>query len=810
MSLTSHYRYPGSLPFQDTVLDRQLFFGREREVQHLFRTVFAENLVVLVAKSGIGKTSLLNAGLLQRLRDKEFFPAMIRFNDPGLTPLESVYVGLASAIGTYRVECQAVEREKSLWQYFKTMEFWSSKEFWPSEDLLLTPVLILDQFEEFFMLHSRKKRMSFTIHLADLLRGRGTEAHNSGFNARPHVKVIISIREDFLADLDEMSSELPDILHNLVRLQPLQRDQARRAIEAPAQREEPYFVTKPFRYTSEAVETMLQFLCKRQGRERIVSTSEVDPFQLQLLCQHIENLVREDPGKTEIQNDDLRGEEGMHRVLEEFYDAQINKLTLGQEKTLVRNLCENGLISGSKRRRTLEQEDIESRFGVSRELLGKLVNARLLRAEHRLGSVYYELSHDTLIEPIKKSQKNLEEKERELREAEAKKREIQAIRAQEAKARNIEVRKRKLRGLIGGIAIIALILSVFMYQSLQKKYKGFESYNQGNELYIQEDYIHARQYFEDALELVPTISDAYQKLGIIYNKDGRYGNAVEMLLKVIELDNADAVTYKELGKAYLAVGKYPQATGSYQQAIALNPKDPEAFRGLGDVSFKTHELEQASENYAKALGFITPDYAKAYKGLGDIFFDQGNYDDAIEQYQKALTLTPDDTESLTKLGDAFLIQGKYNEAKQQYQKLSALRPRDINSKMRIAMLSLVTKDIERALTMGQELLREEFELTEPEHILITKFILISAHLFLENQIEAENTLNSFLQYYGDLSKDYEKKWQWDGIKKFISNSEEFSEGERNLLRTLIDSIESPLSEKAAQIKSIQLASSNIL
>ena len=78
-------------------------------------------------------------------------------------PLVSVLEGIQSA-----AERQSVEyipgRSDSLWTFFKTVEFWRG-------DLLLTPVLILDQFEELFTLHGRDATMAFLADLGYLVRG---------------------------------------------------------------------------------------------------------------------------------------------------------------------------------------------------------------------------------------------------------------------------------------------------------------------------------------------------------------------------------------------------------------------------------------------------------------------------------------------------------------------------------------------------------------------------------------------------------------------------------------------------------------
>ena len=73
-------RYPGPRPFADTVEDSALFFGRSMESEELFLRVLSVPLFVQFGKSGLGKTSLLQASLFPRLRQKPFLPVMIRLN----------------------------------------------------------------------------------------------------------------------------------------------------------------------------------------------------------------------------------------------------------------------------------------------------------------------------------------------------------------------------------------------------------------------------------------------------------------------------------------------------------------------------------------------------------------------------------------------------------------------------------------------------------------------------------------------------------------------------------------------------------
>jgi len=60
--------FKGLAPFDDSPLDALYFFGRERELEVMVANVMANRLTVLYGPSGVGKTSLLRAGLAQRLR----------------------------------------------------------------------------------------------------------------------------------------------------------------------------------------------------------------------------------------------------------------------------------------------------------------------------------------------------------------------------------------------------------------------------------------------------------------------------------------------------------------------------------------------------------------------------------------------------------------------------------------------------------------------------------------------------------------------------------------------------------------------
>jgi len=71
------YRYLGVKPF--TTEERNLFFGRDEDIEKLFKVIELEKLVVLYGKSGYGKSSLINAGLKPVLSENNYHLIYVRF-----------------------------------------------------------------------------------------------------------------------------------------------------------------------------------------------------------------------------------------------------------------------------------------------------------------------------------------------------------------------------------------------------------------------------------------------------------------------------------------------------------------------------------------------------------------------------------------------------------------------------------------------------------------------------------------------------------------------------------------------------------
>ncbi len=410
------YRYPGSPPFRDLDIDRRLFKGRDDEAKKVFHSILSSDVFLLYAVSGMGKSSLLNAGVMHRLRARGYWPVSVRLNETKLSPVQSIDRQIAEAdVRDTEVEVLRtpgldfdITADTTLWDLLGSLEVWR-------DDRLQHLVLVLDQFEELFTLDwNEDVRNRFIEQFGEVVRGHrlvdDVEASDGRAVPVPNVKFCIVIREDALGELEALADDVPQIMQSRFRLGALEAAQAESAIREPAMVNDGLLDTQPFRYSEEAAQHILDFL---QETERTTTSGiaeenmahSVDPSQLQIICQFVERRVL--PGKgpppagevVTIEAVDLGGAEGLRSVLGDFYRRTIGTFPPAAQRS-VRHLCEDGLISKSGRRLSLEREEIDAQYGVSAAALHQLVDQRLLRVEPRVGSEYYELSHDTLVKPI--------------------------------------------------------------------------------------------------------------------------------------------------------------------------------------------------------------------------------------------------------------------------------------------------------------------------------------------------------------------------------------------------------------------------
>lgn len=461
--MSGHYRYPGARPFE--AQESSVFFGRDQDIQRLLQRVQLEPLLLLYAKSGLGKSSLLNAGLLPRIQQAQHLqPFSIRFQayqegaQGNIWPLDRAREQLQAESPLLDQLFQ--EDQKSLWYLLKAHQL--------NGDQKAGALLLFDQFEELFT-YPPSAVEAFAKQLSELLYSTIPDHYRQGLEKRLkdapgtiseealqrlhqpfRLRIIMAIRSDRYSLLDRIKPFLPTLLDSTYELQPLSRRQAEDAILNPAYASTD-FVSPIFDYEDEAVDHLIQFLS--QDVE-----AQIESFQLQILCEYVERKLVLDKGKKKILKADLAHPQ---QILEDYYLDKIAEIIDPAEQLAVRHLIEEGLIFEEEERRlSLYEGQIESSYGVTKPLLDRLVATHLIRAEPSLrGGYTYELSHDTLVVPVLKAkalrthaeneqQKIAQEKQREV--------ELEAERYKRTRARRLAV-------FMTVLALLAVTASIFAY-----------------------------------------------------------------------------------------------------------------------------------------------------------------------------------------------------------------------------------------------------------------------------------------------------------------------------------------------------------
>ena len=330
--------------------DASIFAGRRKEIDILLSDILSTRLVVLYAKTGSGKSSLINAGVRPKLEELEYPAVLIRVErDPVMSARRAFReAGLVSdgALDNFaRMARQIVERANS-------------------------PIVVFfDQFEEFFVYQSPDRQNAFIAEIAELYNDRDSGVHT-----------VLSMREEFFYQLDTFRDYIPRIFHkeSNLRLRWLKEPEARLAIRDPAAR---YGVTIEDKVIEDIVTSLGQ-------------NGYVEPARLQIVCdtlweKHTDARIAWQLYWTELG--------GSLRILERrLVDDFDTHLSTPQLPALERAIRELSSDEGTKKIRAVEE--LRGAGPEMEPLIGRLTELRLLRPSVRERVAYVEWTSDYLAE----------------------------------------------------------------------------------------------------------------------------------------------------------------------------------------------------------------------------------------------------------------------------------------------------------------------------------------------------------------------------------------------------------------------------
>jgi len=594
---------------------RAYFYGREDEVAELVRRVQRKTLTVLFGQSGLGKTSILNAGVVPRLRGQGYCPVYVRIDyaADAPTPAEQIKQAIqraARSSGRWTQEGVAAEGE-TLWEFLHHRD----DQLLDENGQPVLPLLIFDQFEEIFTVGQadeagRERAARFIADLADLVENRAPQAlearlldDDQAFErfdfTRCDYRVLIALREDYLAHLEGLKGQMPSITQNRMRLAPMNGTQALAAVRGPGDG----------LVSEEVAEAIVRFVAG--GAE--LAHAEVEPSLLSLICREL-NDARIAQDRREISVDLLAGSHAA--ILSDFYER-----ALADQPAALRRFIEDVLLTDSGYRENVAEERVRQAFvdaGAAPDALALLVNRRLLRVEERLDLRRVELTHDVLCSVVKAS-RDLR-REREAREASERQLQEQKDRARLARRQLRQARA--VAAVCVVLSVLALVATGFAWQARQRA-QAAEAAAQQTRLMAD----NARSQAESLLSFL--VDDFYQELEPLGRLD-----------IVLSLNQRAVDYYKHLPESLRSSDterNYALAEVRLAGSLQSQNRSKESAQPLADAIGRLEALRTAGDSsLATTMGL-----AAAERALARQYTSNSSFVDAIKHSQRAVDLLRD-------------------------------------------------------------------------------------------------------------------------------------------------------------------------
>jgi hypothetical protein len=287
----------------------------------------------------------------------------------------------------------------TLWEYFHG----ENADFWNEGSDLITPVIVLDQFEEIFNAalrdrESRQRAHDFLLEVADLAEERVPQSLKATLDKSPteikgyvfsqrHYKVVIVLREDYLANLEDARRRMPSLMKNRFRVEPMSGPSAMEVAWRP-----PIVNDKA---TAESIVRAVArpLLDNDTNVLNEIDDVEVDPLLLSVFCRELNEKRIAPPGQDRIDVELV--EKNKRTILHEHYLRQM----VGMPDP-VRRFVEWKLVIRDGLRASIDWDDATNELREDSYFLETLIQRRLLTRDVRNKVTRIELTHDRLAAAI--------------------------------------------------------------------------------------------------------------------------------------------------------------------------------------------------------------------------------------------------------------------------------------------------------------------------------------------------------------------------------------------------------------------------
>ena len=392
--------FKGLEPYE--VEDYLKFGGRRDDVQRLVDSIENKNYTLLYGKSGIGKSSLLKAGIYLELIKHKYFPIHLRFDfakGSAFTVLNALKKDIFNALSTNFNDVLVPDSKASLLEYVSRLQLQGG---------LTRPLLIIDQFEELFTLGRKEKSAKEILRIVEELSNLAEDRNNDEFNKfkkRRKFHIIFSMREDYLPLLHNLRAYFTSFNRNLFRLSYMNGLQAIEAIHQTAK-------ASDLTMNEEVVLSIIEQVIDEGDDEFIPAPTKhndgdtwkkdfeqnwiskgVTPLLLSFYCDRLERMH----SANGLEFDILIKQLSLKGMMATHYQETMEKVS-----PEVRKAVETLLLTRDGHRQRIHANSFLSNFNRYREDINQLRQARIIKvASPDNGAEYIELVHDVLIDIVK-------------------------------------------------------------------------------------------------------------------------------------------------------------------------------------------------------------------------------------------------------------------------------------------------------------------------------------------------------------------------------------------------------------------------
>lgn len=166
--------------------------------------------------------------------------------------------------------------------------------------------------------------------------------------------------------------------------------------------------------------------------------------------------------------------------------------------------------------------------------------------------------------------------------------------------KNPSPRKRKLRGKLAGLGLVALLsFGGCFYRPILAVMHN----NKGVKLHcVRKLYDEAEIQYKKAIELYPNLSDTHNNLGLLYYEQKKYLEAEAEYKKAMEINPKHKGAHFNLGILYKELKQYKKAEESLKKSIELDPDYVPVYRSLGGLYKLTGRNDEAEIQFRIAQG----------------------------------------------------------------------------------------------------------------------------------------------------------------------------------------------------------------